>query len=170
MNETPPWIELIRSQRWAALGSIDGEGAPYVSAAAYAIAGGEKPGFVMHLSELAAHTRNLLKRPLGSLLISERDDGSADCDPQTLARITLSGEMQTVSRDSESFDSLSKTYVQCFPDSEMRFGFGDFHLFHFLPGKGNFVGGFGAAAKLNGEEILRALQSIKSKTETDSAT
>src|SRR4051794_41255469 len=78
---------LIRSQRIAALGTLR-EASPFVSMVAYA-AEPDFGGLLLHLSRLAAHTRQLLANPQASLLISEHDDERDD--PQTLARITLAG-------------------------------------------------------------------------------
>jgi len=156
MNETYPWMELLTQQRWAALGTIHDEGGPYVSSVAYALASGPKPGLLMHLSQLAAHTGYLQKRPACSLLISKPDPGTED--PQTLPRFTLVGTATQIPRDSSEFAEAAHCYIGRFPHSEMRFSLGDFHLFHFTPEKGNFVGGFGAAGRIPGEKIIRALQ------------
>src|SRR3954468_7905239 len=78
---------LIRNQRIATLGTLR-EASPFVSMVAYA-AEPDFGGLLLHLSQLAAHTRQLLAAPQASLLICERDD--ARDDPQTLARITLVG-------------------------------------------------------------------------------
>lgn len=156
MNETYPWLELLIQQRWAALGTIHDEGGPYVSSVAYALLAGPQPGLLMHLSQLAAHTGYLQKRPTCSLLIAQPDDGTED--PQTLPRFTLVGTATQIDRESGEFANAARYYITHFPHSEMRFGLADFHLFHFTPEKGNFVGGFGVAGRIPGEKIVRAFQ------------
>ncbi len=141
MNENNPWLELLTLQRWAALGTISDEGVPYVSSVAYTLISSTQPGLLMHLSQLAAHTGYLQKKPACSLLIAKPDDGTED--PQTLPRFTLVGTARRVDRDSGEFANAARCYIRRFPHSEMRFGLGDFHLFHFTPKKGIFVGGFG---------------------------
>lgn len=150
-----PWLELMKEQRWAALGTLNEDGSPYVSSAAFALT---PSGLLLHLSQLAAHTRNLMKDPRASLLISRPDDGGAD--PQVLPRFTLMGQAGEVTRDSAAFAPAARSYVERFPESSMRFGFGDFHLFLFVPAKGNYVGGFGNAGRIAGETIREALASL----------
>ena len=60
--------DLIRSRRWAALAthSADGPDASWVAYASEADFG----GFLLHLSTLAAHTRNLLASARAALAIS----------------------------------------------------------------------------------------------------
>ncbi len=151
--ETITWTDLLASTRWAALGTVDESGAPYVSNVAFAV---ESGSLLIHVSQLAAHTGNLLSRPLFSLLISE-PDSSLQRDPQLLARLTISGRALPLSRDSDDFTQSAKRYIAQFPEAEMRFGFGDFHLIRLIPESGNFVGGFGRAARLKGEKIAAAL-------------
>src|SRR5215212_3985755 len=78
---------LIRSQRVAALGTLR-DNKPFVSMVAYA-AEPDFGGLLLHLRQLAAHTKQLLAAPQSSLLICEPDEGREDV--QTLARLTLSG-------------------------------------------------------------------------------
>ncbi len=149
------WIKLLQDQRWAALGSVDEEGHPFVSSVAFAQHG---ETLLMHLSQLAAHTGYLQGNPASSLLIAEPDSGVPD--PQTLARFTLVGSTQSISRDDPSWQSAARAYLLKFPEAEMRFGFADFHLFQFTPERGNYVGGFGKAGKIAGEKIRAAMSLI----------
>ena len=152
MSETVTWLDLLADHRWAALGTIDDDGAPFVSSVAFALEGSSQPGLLMHLSQLASHTGNLLSRKASSLLIAEADHAGVK-DPQSLPRLTLVGESVVIPREHEDFDGARQQYLERFPEAEMRFGFSDFHLFRFIPGRGNFVGGFGSAKKISGEKI-----------------
>ena len=58
-TEREKLARLIRGGRWAALATY-GDGAPLASMAAYACEPGFA-GFLLHLSRLSAHTRNLLR-------------------------------------------------------------------------------------------------------------
>ena len=147
------WHDLLEKSRWAALGSVDDDARPFVSNVAFA------PGdgcLLIHVSQLAAHTRNLLERPVFSLLISE-PDVDVSLDPQTLARLTISGIASSIPSESDEYTQLAKRYIARFPDSQVRFGFGDFHLIKLIPDSGNFVGGFGSAKRLKGEKIAALL-------------
>ncbi len=150
-----PWLRLMKKERWAALGTIDEDGSPYVSAAAFALT---SSGLLLHLSELATHTRNLMRDPRSSLLVSEPDLGGVD--PQELARFTLMGQTEEITREAEGFAAAVESYGRRFPEAALRFGFGDFHLFRFVPNKGNYVCGFGKAGRIAGEQIRDALASL----------
>lgn len=147
------WPELLQSTRWAALGTVNDSAAPYVSNVAFAIG---QSCLLIHVSNLAAHTGNLISQPVFSLLISEPDSPEQH-DPQQLARLTISGKAELIPRDSAEFASAAKRYIATFPDAEMRFSFADFHLIKLIPESGNFVGGFAKAARLKGEKIAEAL-------------
>lgn len=156
-SDSPAWLDLLTQQRWAALATIDDDSRPYVSSVAFA---SSSHGLLLHLSELAAHTKYLLSRPAASILIAEPDLGNPDQDPQTLPRLSISGEVTALKRESTEFQEAAKIYIARFPESEMRFGFGDFHLLSLLPIHANFVGGFGRASKIPGEKIVQHLRQI----------
>lgn len=155
-SQIEPWVDLLLEQRWAALGTLDCRDAtPFVSSVAYAVNRRSDPCLLLHLSELAAHTRNLLATEQASLLVTAPDPGRGD--PQQLPRLSLKGTGVRVEPGSEEFSLLASDYVEKFPDAEMRFGLADFHLFRFLPTSGNFIGGFGAATRLTGATIRESL-------------
>lgn len=88
-------LTLIRDRRWAVL-ATQGPDGPDASWVTY-VPEPDCSGFLLHLSTLSAHTRNLLAHPRAGLAISEpeRDDE----DPQTLARVTVQGEIAIIPRD-----------------------------------------------------------------------
>lgn len=132
---------LIRGQRWAALATLGAEG-PEASHVAYALEGAFE-GFLLHLSQLAAHTKHLLAEPRASLAIGEPDDGRAD--PQTLARVTLTGRVEPIERGSDDYRAAQAVYLARLPESAQLFGFADFRLFRLRPARARFVGGFAQA-------------------------
>jgi hypothetical protein len=88
-QELAQLARLIRGQRWAALGTMTRQD-PLASMVAYA----PEPdfsGFLMHLSQLSRHTKNLLANPHASLAISEPETGAEN--PQTLVRVSIQGEV-----------------------------------------------------------------------------
>ncbi|MGB5065009.1 MAG: pyridoxamine 5'-phosphate oxidase family protein, partial [Candidatus Competibacter sp.] len=92
LQEQRLMVNLIRSRRWAALATQgpDGSEASWV---AY-VPEPDFSGFLLHLSTLSAHTRNLLADPRAGLAISEPErDGE---DPQTLARVTVQGAVAII--------------------------------------------------------------------------
>lgn len=136
---------LIRAQRWAALATLGPSGTPDASMVAYAPEANFS-SLLLLLSELAGHTRNLQRTPAAGLVVSAPDTGGED--PQTLARISFKGDARPVTRDDPTFPSLREQYLARLPASERLFGFSDFILFRFVPGRARFVGGFARAHNL----------------------
>jgi len=154
LQEQRLMVDLIRARRWAAL-ATQGPDGPEASWVAY-IPEVDCGGFLLHLSTLAAHTRNLLGHPRAGLAISapERDDE----DPQTLARVTIRGEVAILAKDSEDYRRAARRYQERLPASVPRFGFGDFLLLRLTPLRVRFVGGFARAYTLDGAGLRAAAQ------------
>jgi putative heme iron utilization protein len=143
--------ELLRGQRWGALASVSADG-PLASMVAFVAEPGCS-GLLLHLSRLAAHTRNLLAEPRASLVIGAPDGGEGD--PQTLPRVTLSGRVEVVERDAADYAAARERYLARLPGAEPRFGFGDFGLFRLRPREARYVGGFGRAWTLGPASLAR---------------
>ena len=146
--------DLIFHHRWAALVTSTKE-LPSVSMVAYATDAREM-GLLLFLSQLAPHTRQLIKNPVCCLGVSQGDDGVVD--PQTLSRISLNGQVSRVARDDSRFDEWKQVYCKRLPASERLFGFADFSLFLFRPEHGRYVGGFGQAHNLTTQQISECFQ------------
>lgn len=144
---------LVAGCRWCALASTNTDGTPLASMVAV-VPESEEGALLMHLSTLAAHTRNLLARPSVSLVLGEGHRG--EHDPQTLLRLTVSGRAQPLDPGSEAFARLGAIYRRVLPGSVPRFDLGDFVLLRVLPERGRVVAGFGQAFGL-GAEALRSL-------------
>ncbi len=139
--QLPRLVELVHTQRWAALATLDPDGQPFASMVAYAV--NPEGGLLLHLSRLAAHTRHLEARPRVALVISEADCGHGD--PQTLARVTLQGEVRRVDPEAADYATDRAAYLARLPDAEPLFSFGDFALFCITPTAARLVGGFAQA-------------------------
>lgn len=146
--------ELLQRQRWAALATLDSEGLPEGSMVAYAIFDNR---LILHLSELASHSRNLQRQPLAALTISENDDGIGD--PQQLARLSLRGRTTRLERSARDYNDICESYIARLPDAAPLFDFGDFNLYTFTPERGRFVGGFGQAHTLTATRLRALLRS-----------
>lgn len=101
------------------------------------------PALYLHLSQLAAHSRNLQNRPDASLAISEMDTGEGD--PQQLARATLYGRVTPLQGDEADYVPARQRYLQRLPTATPLFDFADFRLFRFAINEARFVGGFAQA-------------------------
>lgn len=145
---------VIRDHRWAAL-ATEGDQGPEASWVAY-VPENDFSGFLLHLSRLSAHTRNLLRDPRACLAISERE---VNGDPQTLARVTIQGRVEVVAKETEDYALSGRRYLERLPDSEHLFGFGDFMLFRLAPSRVRFIGGFARAYTLDAEGLRAAARS-----------
>lgn len=143
---------LIRANRWAALATLR-ESAPFASMVAYAPEA-DFSGFLLHLSRLAPHTRNLLADPQASLVISEPDTGGDD--PQTLGRVNIQGTVIELTRGSSDYTDARVRYLERLPTAEQLFGFGDFMLFRLLPLDARYTGGFARAYTLSRAQLEAA--------------
>jgi putative heme iron utilization protein len=144
---------LLEAQRWAALATAGADG-PLASMVACAPLE-DVSAVLLHLSRLARHTGNLLTVGRGSLVLSEPDPGEGD--PQTLARLTLSGPVAAVERDDAAYTALRARYLTRLPSAEPLFGFGDFSLFLLRVERAHYVGGFARAYAMSAEELAHEL-------------
>jgi putative heme iron utilization protein len=151
---------LIRTQRVAALGTLR-ENNPFASMVAY-VAEPDFGGLLLHLSRLAAHTKQLLAAPQSSLLICEPDDGRDNV--QTLARITLVGIATPIPAASAAYATARACYLARLPAAEMLFDFPDFALFRFLPSEARYVGGFARAYTLTPEQLRQAAKALATES------
>ena len=145
---------LLRARRTAALGTLRA-GAPFVSMVPYALApdGG---AFIVHVSELSAHTKDMLADAHVSLMIADSED--ANESPLALARVSVQGLAQRVASGAPERAALKAAYLARFPDAEPMFGFADFSLFLVRAETARFVAGFGQAHSISGESLARLLQ------------
>jgi putative heme iron utilization protein len=112
--------------------------------------------FLIHVSELSAHTQDMLTDPRVSLLITASE--RAETLPQELARLTVLGEASQIDEEGAEHAPAMARYLDRFPDSEPMFGFGDFSLFAIRPAALRWIGGFAGAQSLAPAEFAEALR------------
>jgi putative heme iron utilization protein len=145
--------DLLRTQEVAALGTLH-QGQPYVSMVPFALRPGSTD-FIIHVSQLAAHTKDMLASPQVSLLVIAPPVPRAMA--QELARITVQGEAVQVAGGTPEHAAVKAAYLTRFPQSEMMFGFSDFSLFAIVPGSIRFVGRFAQATTISPETLAEVL-------------
>ena len=145
---------LIESQEVAALGTLH-DGEPYVSMVPYALLP-EGAGFVIHVSALAAHTKDMVASPAVSLLVMAAP--SAEVAPQALARVTIQGEAVRIPAEAPIHEMAKRLYLERFPQSAQTFELGDFALFAIRPRQARYVGGFAQAKTITAESLAEALR------------
>ena len=143
---------LVRGERTAALATLHG-GEAAVSMVLFA-ASPDLTWFYIYTSLLASHTRDFLKHPRITLMISQTDPGTGD--PQSLPRVAIHGSIERVQSDHPDFESGKEIYLGKYPDSAGLFKFKDFGLYRFQPGRARFVAGFAQALNLSLGDFLEA--------------
>jgi putative heme iron utilization protein len=146
--------QLIDRCRVAALATLH-QGLPSVSMVPYAFLG-DPLVFIVLVSELAAHTREMLKEPRIALMIVQPE--SSTTLPHALARVAMRGRAEKLSRDDPLFNPARTAYAARFPEMADLFGLGDFALFTIKPASMRVVAGFARAATLRPDAVDRAMR------------
>jgi putative heme iron utilization protein len=146
---------LIRNTRIAALGTIH-DGEANLAMVAVAVEN-DFSAFYIHVSKLGKHAGDMESNQRVSLLFTERDDHRAD--PQTLARVSISGTAAMVPRNEPDYSRFKNIYLARFPEAEQLFSLGDFNLWRISPKGGRFVAGFARAFNLV-PEILKKVSTL----------
>jgi heme iron utilization protein len=134
---------LLRSIRSGALATLDPDGTPFASLVTIATDADGTP--LMLLSQLSAHTRNLLADPRCSLLFSQGGKG----DPLAHPRLTVVGRaVQTVETRAR------ERFLARHPKAKLYADFPDFGFFALAPEAGHLNGGFAKAATLTRDQLL----------------
>ena len=149
---TESLAQLLRARTTAALGTLHA-GAPYVSMVPYAIAA---EGFLVHVSTLAAHTKDMLADARVSLLVAEAE-GEAK-SPLGLERVSVQATAEQVAAGAARLPEFRTAYLARFPDAGQMFGFADFSIFLIRPVSARFVAGFGQAHSLSAESLAQILR------------
>lgn len=145
---------LLAERRVAALGSLGDDGAPLVSMVPFAVE--PRLGcFVIHVSDLAAHTRNLRARSRVSLLVVRAE--AAGESVLSLPRATFDGSARVLEPGSTDWNDCRAAYLARFPEAQPMTQFGDFHFVAIEVTGARQVAGFGSARSLDAQEARLAL-------------
>ncbi|MDX8388504.1 MAG: pyridoxamine 5'-phosphate oxidase family protein [Ghiorsea sp.] len=124
--------------------STNSEKFPETSMVPYAIFEGD---ILLHLSALARHSKNIQSSPNVGLMICTPE--TADSTPLALPRLSFQGSIQAIT--SETLVQAQAVYLKKIPDAEPLFSFPDFTLYRLHVSSVFWVGGFGAARKVNAD-------------------
>ncbi len=144
---------LVCARSVAALGTLQA-GDPYVSMVPYAVSADGR-AIIVHVSRLAAHTRNMQQESCVSVLIMESE--GPDKLPQSLARVTIQGRARSVTPDAPEYEGAREAYLSRFADAAELFEFADFGLFLLEVRSARYVGGFAQAVTLTPDAFARAI-------------
>ncbi|MDO8262767.1 MAG: pyridoxamine 5'-phosphate oxidase family protein [Gallionella sp.] len=148
---------LLNTRRVAALGTLGEDGVPFVSMVPFAL----EPlsaGLVIHVSGLAAHTRNLQASPNVSLLVMQAEVAGEPV--HALPRVTLIGQATVLERDSAEWAQSRAAYLARFPEAEPMTQLGDFMFVAIHLAGARQVAGFGAARSLDAETLESVLRPL----------
>lgn len=144
---------VLNGQTVAALGTLH-KGNPSVSMTPFAIVPGTAT-FLIHVSTLAAHTKDMQAHPNVSLLVMAPP--AADVLPQALPRVSVQGLAQPIVPSEAGYAQARAVYLARFPESAAMFGFTDFSLVGITPTAARFVGGFAQAASITAATLAEIL-------------
>jgi len=131
------------------MATLSEDGSPHVSYAPFYLHGKH---YLILISELALHTRNIIARPsLDIMLIQDEADAS-----QLFARnrLSLSCDASEVTSEKAEHSALLDQFQNRHGKTvELLRQLPDFHLFRLTPHSGRFVMGFGQAYELSGDNL-----------------
>ena len=155
MNLSPDLVDLLRSllegRGVAALATLH-DGLPFASMVPFAatVVDG-RLRLVIHVSGLAAHTRDMRSVPEVCLLLTAPE--SRAVPPQALPRVSISGRAAFVPTDDPTHAALKAAYLDKFPEAADLFQFADFALVAVEPSSARFVAGFARAMTLSADTL-----------------
>jgi heme iron utilization protein len=144
-------LRFYRSASEGALAthSADAPGYPFASWARFRA--DERGDAIFLFSALAQHACNLAADARASLLVSEPSSPRQDGD---LRRLTLVGEARRLSGGDA--ETARRAYLDRFPGSARYLELPDFSFWRLVPMKARYIGGFGKAIWISGEEFKKA--------------
>ena len=159
MSHEPRLTQALRSllttQRVAALGTLGADGLPFVSMVPFAVES-VSASLVIHVSGLAAHTRNLQTTPHVSVLIMQSEVAGEPV--HGLPRVTLDGRATVLAENSAEWADARRVYLARFPEAEPMTQLGDFRFVGLAVLGARQVAGFGAARSLDADAIAQVLR------------
>jgi len=140
---------LLASQPVASLSTLH-KGEPAISMVPFAMLPDGR-GFVVHVSQLATHTRDMRSDPAVGLMVMA-PPGTAD-SPLALARVSIQGRARPCVPESPEYGPARGCYLAKLPQSEALFSFSDFSLFVIEVRSARFVAGFGRAMSMTARQF-----------------
>jgi putative heme iron utilization protein len=135
---------LLDGQPVASLSTLH-RGEPAVSMVPFALLP-QGQGFVIHVSGLATHTKDMLSSPAVGLMVMALPD--PEVSPLALPRLSVQGHARPCAAESPKYEQARACYLAKLPQSEDLFSFGDFSLFIIEVRSARFVAGFGRATSI----------------------
>ena len=152
-DESLGWLAaIVRDQPQAALATL-ADGAPSLSMVA-AVPEPDYGAFLLHLSELAAHKRNLRADPRCSLLLVQPGDGPAEILQRR--RVSLDAVAAFLDKAGDDYAAAKARYLEALPRHAMIFQLADFDLVRLTVAGGLLNAGFGKAYRVTPADLAAA--------------
>jgi len=132
------------------------DGKPFASMVPFAATtAGGRMRLVIHVSGLAAHTRDMRSTPEVCLMIMAPE--SEAVPPQALPRVSISGRAEFIVKEHPEHAMLKAAYLGKFPEAADLFQFADFSIVAIEPASARFVAGFARALTLSADTLAGAM-------------
>ena len=141
-DHTRKYRELILSQQTLLLSTVTEQGEPECSYAPYVR---DKQGvFYIYVSELAAHTRNMLQQRSASVLFIRPEKEVKNLFARE--RVVFKCEINEVRSSDKQYDKQLLKMKEKFGETvDLLCSLSDFHLLALTPLNGKYIAGFGQA-------------------------
>lgn len=134
-------LQRLLSERKTLQLATQGDAGPEASYAPFVYHEG---GFYLYVSELAGHTRNLLRQPQAGVMLIEDEQQSRNLFARQ--RATFQCRVEVVLRSDDRYQPmLDQMADQLGNTIDLLRTLSDFHLLHLIPQQGRLVVGFGKA-------------------------
>jgi len=133
-------LELLHSETTGILSthSLELNGYPFGSVTPFCLDDNFNP--IILVSEIAQHTKNMIKDNKVSLTITESGEEE---EKQSLGRYTCLADAFKIEKTSDEYDVISETYLRHYPQAKHYFEAHNFNFFRLNFVKGRFIKGFG---------------------------
>lgn len=143
--------DLLGQQQSLLIASLSASGTADISYAPYLYDSG---GFYILVSELAAHTQNLLARPQASILLIEPEASATN--PFARKRLRLDCTVREILKNAADYQNALQGMADKFGDIiGVLSALTDFHMLCLQPVRGQFVAGFGKAFAVDAQLNLQ---------------
>lgn len=140
---------LIAQFKTLLLATVNAQGEPQASYAPYVREGQD---FYIYVSDLAAHTANLLQHGKASVLFIEDESQSKNLFARK--RSTLQCQAEEIARNSAHYNTILALFRTQFGNTiDVLQSLPDFHLIRLSPQQAGHVGGFARAFSLEGKDL-----------------
>ncbi len=141
--------QLLCNRQSLMLSSTNAQGQPLASYAPFYFDPAEQGALYIYISELAAHTSNLLVQPNASVLLIE--DEATCSNPFKRQRLNCHVMASEISRNSEQWQQHTANLQQKLGATmQVLKSLSDFRLFKLTPEEGTLICGFGKAYRIQG--------------------